>query len=67
MQSYQDVYMYDMYGLLFYIASSLKDKEASLDINNISYKSPKHNWWVKDLKLEISDQVSITAGRELSD
>ena len=59
--------MYDMYGLLFYIASSLKDKEASLDINNISYKSPKRNWWVKDLKLEISDRVSITAGRELSD
>ena len=56
-----------MHGILFYIAiaTPLKDEEEPLDLSDISYKSPKHNWWVKDLKLEISDRVSVTAGREL--
>lgn len=54
--------------MYLYIAAPLKDEEGPLDIlSDICYKSPKHNWWVKDLKLEISDRVSITAGRELSE
>ena len=58
--------MYACY-IILYIATPLKDEEEPLDVSDIPYKSPKHNWWVKDLKLEMSDLVSITAGRELSD
>ena len=60
--------IYKLYGLLFIYSHITQNEEASdsLNISYSSYKSPKHKWWIKDLKLEISDQVSITAGRELS-